>query len=189
MGEVLIYQSKKLEAYKPILEGLVDDFGYTFYHAILVWCGIIEDKIHDERFWEVYLISGLDDETIGMCGLYSLRRDSLDELWLGWFGILPEHRNRGIGEDVLGWMKRKAKRVGAKKLMSYVDSKGKPLNFYYRNGFKNIGTVKDYLIKNPDLHIEEFEDGLDHVIEYEINSIQKCRCGKNDPCEKHRQNV
>ena len=45
---------------------------------------------------------------------------------------------------------------------------GKPLNFYYRNGFKKLCSVKEYITNNSlsvgdDLE-DEFEDMDDHII-------------------------
>lgn len=159
-----VVQSRYINDYKPILQGLIDDFGFTYYHAILIWCGIIDDDDIPNKYWQVYLIKW-DDETIGICGLYSQYETSTDELWLGWFGIIPQKRNLKIGEHCLNWMKQNAKLIGCKKLMSYVDEDGKPLPFYYRNDFKRVGTVNEYLSTHQELSIKSFENGNDHIIE------------------------
>jgi uncharacterized protein (DUF608 family) len=65
-------------------------------------------------------------------------------------------------------MKENAKSLGCKKLMAYVDKNGKPLSFYYRNNFKRIGTVKDYLLKHIELSKNIFESENDHVIKLDI---------------------
>jgi len=166
MKNIEIFQSKNIYDYKNILEGLTKDFGFIYYHAILSWCGIIKnsDWKSEKKYWQVYLIK-YDDEIVGICGLYSLYEYKTDELWLGWFGIIPSERNLGIGEYALNWMKDIAKSLGCKSLKSYVDSKGKPLNFYYRNGFKRICLVKEYLNMNKDLSLSEFEEENDIIIE------------------------
>jgi len=163
-----IIQSKNIRNYKPILEGLVKDFGYIYYHAILAWCDIITNN-KDGRFWEVYLIKEGKD-IIGICGLYSLHKKNNNDLWLGWFGILPEYRNQGYGEKALDWMKNKAKELGAINLMSYVDAEGKPLKFYFRNGFEEICDVSDYLLHYaPDgITIDDFEAYEDRIIKHEL---------------------
>lgn len=159
-----LVQSRNIHDYKPILQNLIDDFGFTYYHAILIWCKILDDDEDENKYWQVYLIKW-NDETVGICGLYSQYANTTDELWLGWFGIIPTKRNDKIGQHALNWMKENAKSIGCKKLMSYVDEHGKPLPFYYRNGFTNIGTVKEYLSTHTELSIKSFENENDHIIE------------------------
>lgn len=159
-----VEQSRNIHDYKIILQSLIDDFGYTYYHAILIWCKIIDDDEDDNKYWQVYLIKW-NGEVVGICGLYSQYKNTTDELWLGWFGIIPTKRNDRIGQHALNWMKQNAKSIGCKKLMSYVDEDGKPLPFYYRNSFKRVGTVKEYLSTHHELSIKSFENGNDHIIE------------------------
>ena len=165
-----IIQSKNINDYKPILEGLVGDFGHIYYHAILTWCGIINaDWYKDNKYWQVYLVKH-DDNVVGICGLYSHYENSIDELWLGWFGTIPEFRNKKIGQFALEWMIENSKSIGCSKIMSYVNTDGKPLSFYYRNGFKRICSVSEYLEIHKDLNIDEFEGMDDHVIEFKMPS-------------------
>lgn len=170
MKTINIFQSKNIYDYKIILESLIEDFGFIYYHAILSWCGIITESEwkNKDKYWQVYLIK-YDDEIVGICGLYSLYENRTDELWLGWFGIIPSKRNLKIGEYALGWMKENAKSLGCKSLKSYVDSKGKPLNFYYRNRFKKICLVKEYLDINKELSLNEFEKEDDIIIECKLD--------------------
>ncbi len=179
-NNINIFQSKNINDYKNILEGLIEDFGFIYYHAILSWCGIIENSLwKSNKYWQVYLIK-YNDDIVGICGLYSLYENRTDELWLGWFGIIPSERNLGIGEYALNWMKDNAKLLGCKKIKSYVDKDGKPLNFYYRNGFKKICLVKEYLQLNKDLSLDEFENYDDIIIEYELDNINITRTVKTD---------
>ncbi len=159
-----IVQSRHIHDYKPILEGLIEDFGFTYYQAILIWCKILDDDESPYKYWQVYLIKW-NGEVVGICGLYSQYENKTDELWLGWFGVIPSKRNDKIGHYALIWMKENAKAIGCKKLMSSVDENGKPLPFYYRNGFSNIGTVKEYLSTHPELSIKSFKNENDHIIE------------------------
>jgi GNAT superfamily N-acetyltransferase len=159
--------SRNIHDYKSILTELVDDFGYNYYPAILIWCGILDDDESD-KFWKVYIVK-LDGKTVGTCGLYSLY-ENVKELWLAWFGIFPEYRNKGIGAQVLDLMKQEAYSVGCETLKSYVDKDGKPLPFYYRNGFKLVGTVGEHLLKHPELSVNSFEDTEDFVIETDLKN-------------------
>jgi GNAT superfamily N-acetyltransferase len=162
-----IFQSKDIHDYTPVLEGLYDDFGSALCHSILVWCDIMESNY--SAYWEIYLIK-FENKVIGICGLYSLHEGSTDELWLGWFGMIPQCRNLGLGSKVLQWMIEQAKTLGCKKIMSYVDEDGKPLSFYYRHGFNRVCNVGEYIRDNPSVSIEEFESSQDHIIELNINN-------------------
>ena len=166
--DVILSQSKNVYDYEPIFEGLIADFGYFYYHAILKWCGILKKTKEEEgRFWEVFLIKN-KEEIIGICGLYSQYQNSAEELWLGWFGILPDKRNSGIGAIVLNKIEAEARKVGCKRIYSYVDVAGAPLNFYYRNGFKRTSSVGEYLALHPEVSKENFEKMDDYVIVKEI---------------------
>jgi len=160
-----IYQTRNIKDYKPILEGLVDDFGYVYYHAILSWCDIITIS-KDNKPWEVWVIE-VDNKIVGICGLFS-HNMLVEELWLGWFGIVPEYRNKGLGSDVLKWMEETARNMGCKKIYSYVDRNGKPLPFYFRNGYSRICSVREYLDTHEKADKNDFEDDRDHVIVKEL---------------------
>lgn len=169
---IKLTQTKRLKSYKPILEGLVEDFGYIYYHAILVWCGILDNSTPND-IWQVYLIKN-DEETVGICGLYSLDQKTIEELWLGWFGILPDMRNKGLGSEVLKQLEIEAIKMGANYIYSYVDQEGKPLDFYYKNGFERIGTVNQYIEStNFKFDKENFESLEDHVIKKKLDERSK----------------
>lgn len=149
-----------VKQYKCLADGLYDDFGSSFKETMKQWCNCVDDG----KFWEVWVIKK-DRETIGICGLYSLDFET-KELWLGWLGILKEHRNKGLGKDIMEFLYSEAKSVGCKRINSYVDKDGKPLNFYYREGFERIGTVSEYIKKKrlKKSMLENFQDKDDHII-------------------------
>lgn len=165
-------QSKNISDYSILLDGLYSDFGNHFCHTILCWCGIMEKgeqpQTSSGNFWQVW-IAIHNGATVAICGLYSLLPYTYtgETLWLGWFGVLPELRNQNIGSDILNWLKEKAKNNGAKRIMSYVSSDGKPLMFYARHGFKKIGLVGDY-VKLNQLSMSDFESEKDFIIELEM---------------------
>ncbi len=159
---ISLVQTRRLKAYRPILEGFILDFGYTYYHAILSWCGVLDKGDKSEHFWEVFIIK-YKRKTIGICGLYSLHPGSTDQLWLGWFGVLDEYRNKNLGTLVLNQLEEKAIKENCTELCVYIDKNKKPLNFYHKNGFIDASTVGEYTKENG-LPIEYFEDKEDLVL-------------------------
>ena len=164
-------QSREIKDYTILLDNLYEDFGSHMCHTILCWCKLMKvgqqpkDSYH--TIWEVWIIKQ-DDNTIGICGLYSLNKN-VEELWLGWFGIIPEFRFQKLGNEVIDYLKETAINMGATKLMSYVGSEGKPLTFYQRNGFEITGTVGEY-IKENNMDLSNFESEDDYVIKYNLNN-------------------
>ena len=165
--KITLEQSKNLRSYKPILDGLIDDFGYIYYRAILEWCGFLGKW--NGGFWRVWIIKE-GKTVIGICGLYSLIPGT-KELWLGWFGIVPGKRNLGRGSIVLKQLEYKAKRLGCEILRTYVDKTGKPIPFYIKNGFKRVCSVGHFCSKNR-LDLKEFESPNDHILQKRLRVVK-----------------
>ena len=164
--KVKLIQSRDIKDYSSILEGLTNVFEYDYWHAILCWCKIIETTQKDNKFWEVWIIKH-KNKTIGICGLYSLYEHSTEELWLGWFGILEEYRDKGLGKLALDDMIKKAKNLKCKTLCTYVDKDKKPVPFYERNGFKVICRVNKY-VKKHKLSMYDFSGKKDFVLKNKL---------------------
>ena len=50
----------------------------------------------------------------GIIGLYCYEKDKGEAFWLGWFGVMPDCRRRGIGERLLRFAISKAKKSDKK---------------------------------------------------------------------------
>jgi len=163
--------SRDIRDFVQILKPFSEDFGPIFYQTILVWTKIISsDNAQNDKLWDVWIVK-LGRKPIGICGLYTLQGAvDTSELWLGWFGIVPELRNLGLGKNVMQHLYKYAKKFGCKRIFSYVDKEGAPLNFYKREGFEVIGTVEEYCKSKGLSNIdgEDFEDKNDWVIRKEI---------------------
>ena len=95
MEQLTFIQSRDIKDYKPILEQMVDVWDYDFYPYILTWCRIIHNDPEDlKKYWRVWIITTEREETVGICGSYSLN-DTTEELWGGWGGLIPDYRNQG----------------------------------------------------------------------------------------------
>lgn len=161
--EILFHRTQDIKEFGKIIGPLLPEFGPIFCQTVLEWCDII--PCERNNYWLWFLVY-VNDKPVGCCGLYSLNR-SVDELWLAWFGLIPEYRNHGIGSKCLDYLEKISKTLGCKVLRSYVDKEGKPLEFYRRNGFNVNGTVKEFLEKNKLQQIDgdNFEDPDDFIIE------------------------
>lgn len=70
----------------------------------------------DVRYWKYFYVRNDKGEVVAITGLYNESdKHSEDEVWLGWYGVAPEYRGRGIGTEVLMWTVQKAKELEYKK--------------------------------------------------------------------------
>ena len=52
------------------------------------------------------------DKIVAITGFYQLTEHSKDEIWLGWYGVSPSERGKGIGKKTLEWTMEEAKKRG-----------------------------------------------------------------------------
>lgn len=95
-----------------------------------------------------------DGKTIGITGLYKDPHDK-DTVWLGWFGVHPGYRRRGIGSTLLEFTIKEAKRRGFSILKLYTfsgENEKVAHGLYKKFGFIRADTNKKsdkiYFIKN-----------------------------------------
>ena len=67
---------------------------------------------HGHNILVYYLIYNHQCEVVALTGLYQEDGDPVDTCWLGWYGVLPEFRNRGYGKAVLEYTELLAKQFG-----------------------------------------------------------------------------
>lgn len=134
-----------------------------------------------------YYIAILKNEPIGITGLYSINKK---EVWLAWFGILPNYRNRGYGEELLKETINLAKKLGYEGLRLYTDKVGnsKAIKLYEKVGFigekylaeklsydcwiysKNLESKEIELWDNKNLNLS-YQSELDQMDNEKINEI------------------
>ncbi len=71
---------------------------------------------HRVRYW----LADTGGTAAGISGLYHYGGEP-DDVWLGWFGILAEYRQRGYGRELLELTMRKAASEGFRCLRLYTD--------------------------------------------------------------------
>ena len=60
------------------------------------------DIINKNLEWQNYYLVYDDDIVIGITGLYCFEDINItNSIWLGWFGVLEEHRLKGYGMKIL----------------------------------------------------------------------------------------
>lgn len=102
----------------------------------------------DEDAWANYLeavkgISGNeywilteDGGPVGVSGIYVIDAEPKCA-WLGWFGILPEHRRKGLGSKAIALFEEQARKRGFTTVRLYTarDDNDAAKTFYRRNGY------------------------------------------------------
>lgn len=82
------------------------------------------------------------DEAVGISGLYSLRRDRTEAVWLGWYAVHPLARGQGVGGALLRHAIHEARATGAGYLRLYtsdsdlIDGSGDAQAVYEKFGLK-----------------------------------------------------
>lgn len=84
-----------------------------------------------------YYLAYYNNIPVGITGLYWYP-EYPNSMWLGWFGVLPEYRCKGIGTAILEWSMAESLNQGKKSLRLYTDMKEmkKAIKLYEDLGFK-----------------------------------------------------
>lgn len=91
---------------------------------------------------EYWVTKNANNNVIGIIGLYSKPRKRDDEfvLWIGWFGVHPGYRRKGIGSKLLDYVINESIQRGYKKLRVYSGYEEDASHlFYKRHGFLMTG--------------------------------------------------
>lgn len=81
-------------------------------------------SIENKYKTEMYYIAKYNSIPVGITGLYAHGETDNESVWLGWFGVLPEFRSRGIGKQILIDTIEKAKQYGKKYFRLYTNDNG-----------------------------------------------------------------
>lgn len=91
------------------------------------------NKENNCRYW----IVSMDGKDAGISGIYENDAEP-ESAWLGWFGILPEYREKKIGTATLKFFEEEAKRLGKKYVRAYTNRNDNDIakDFYKANGYE-----------------------------------------------------
>ena len=128
----------------------------------------------NKSYWTV---TDNNNNVIGITGLYFDPENKKDRPtgWLGWFGVHPEYRRRGIGSSLLEFTLNEAKKRGFKtiKLYTSLDKNEEAAHRLYKKyGFKRISHNRDtetiYYIRDLSEEGTEKEKGGSQLHEIKI---------------------
>lgn len=95
-----------------------------------------------------YFIIKWNEIPVGVIGLYINDEIDNESIWLGWFGILPEFRSKGIGRKSILDMIDEAKKYYKKYFRLYTNDKGsstaRPLYRSVMQLYENYNNPNDY---------------------------------------------
>lgn len=83
-----------------------------------------------------YYLAEKDSNYVGITGLYNYNDDT-ENAWIAWYGILPQYRNRGLGDELLKDTISLAKDQGFRYIRLYADilENAEAIKLYEKNGF------------------------------------------------------
>jgi ribosomal protein S18 acetylase RimI-like enzyme len=91
-----------------------------------------------------YYVLLLDNEIIGISGLYYDYEDPSDIFWMDYFAISPKFQRQGYGTEMFKNLEAICKDKKARMLCVFTNNKKGALNFYEKNGFQICGEIKNY---------------------------------------------
>src|SRR6185369_15566583 len=56
-----------------------------------------QSELKEDVFVDYWIVLDEQDEVIGVTGIYKLKEDPGDVVWLEWYGVRVDQRGRGLG--------------------------------------------------------------------------------------------
>lgn len=76
----------------------------------------------EDVFVDYWILLNERDEVIGVTGMYRLKDDPKDVVWLGWYCLRNDQRGKCFGKELLEWTVSKAKERGFRKMKLYTST-------------------------------------------------------------------
>ncbi|MES2135025.1 MAG: GNAT family N-acetyltransferase [Patescibacteria group bacterium] len=86
-----------------------------------------QEGIARMKYWFIADVEDVD-KVLGIGGLYTEVADPDTVGWIGWFGVSPDARGKGIGKSLLARLISKARKIGFKKLRLWTTSAPEEIN-------------------------------------------------------------
>lgn len=81
-----------------------------------------QNELKEDVFVDYWIVLNEKEEVIGVTGMYKLKNDPEDVVWLGWYCVRSDRRGKGFGRKLLEWTIEKAKERGFKKIKLYTST-------------------------------------------------------------------
>lgn len=106
--------------------------------------GLSNQPDKEFNFIEHYLWED-QQQIVGFSGLYTYHNNPNNEAWLSWFGVMPDARKNGYGEQILNATKEIAKQKGFTTLRLYTSGKlyANACKLYEKSGFTGEKYTKE----------------------------------------------
>lgn len=90
-----------------------------------------------------YYVLLLDENPVGISGLYYDYEDPKDILWMDYFAVSQKFQRHGFGTLMLEHLEKICREKKVKRLCVFAETE-QALSFYDKNGFKIFGRLDDY---------------------------------------------
>ena len=144
LHDLHLAETRQRGDYDSLVEALTPELGSEFGQAIDWWCGIGR-RLYELPYWRVFAAVDNSGEAQAVIGLYRETGAPEDEFWVGWFGVAPALRRKGIGTLLIEEISGRARNLGGSVLKLYTQAdNSRALRFYEALGFRRVGTMADH---------------------------------------------
>lgn len=101
-----------------------------------------QSELKEDVFVDYWIVLNEHSEVIGVTGIYKLKEDPDDVVWLGWYCVRVDQRGKGLGRELLEWTIEKAKERGFIRMKLYTSTDPNEATaqiLYEKLGFGLIG--------------------------------------------------
>jgi GNAT superfamily N-acetyltransferase len=118
---------------------------YIFLSIFPIFMQKIFHYFSSVDYAKYYILVDSQNKIIGTTGLYHIKKDPRDILWLGWFCVMPEKRKLGFGKELIEFTITEAVRYNANKIKLFTSDHKEEQNaqyFYEKYEFFVVGYEK-----------------------------------------------
>lgn len=146
--KLLIETSQRFDDYQPMLADLEPDLhGVT--DAVARWCKATPGELNTRAAWWSLWLAKRNGTPVGVTVLFRTKATPDRVLWLGWTGVSPKHRRRGIGRVLFDFAAQQARGLGAHTLRLFVEQDAMAAQAMYRErGMTFQSTVMEFLAQH-----------------------------------------
>lgn len=168
VSDFQVFQTENVQYFLPLFKELTE-FNERFLLAMLRWCGYGRKRHRELAMWNVYVVCHLN-KPIGVTGVYCEQGDPSERCWLGWFGIVPNYRRRGIGSSLFNTTCKISRSKGFSSLYIYTEGTDEEaISFYESVGCNKLGPAYEVFLNSG---FDNFSKS-DMILSFDLNSGEK----------------